>query len=532
MNLEAVVRCARDWWNRVGESIETSELYLFGSSIYRDGMQFDSNRSDLDLVTLIPDSARTAVDRFHWLVELAKHKQKLELELVPLLQRASAASSAVSLIPLTSDELAADVHKSKAKSFFAGNRFLNVRTGEEFPGLPGAGIAGDRPPLIAQALEYAQDLRCKYLSVPATGKTNALQWTSEDEPMPKSAMRCVAQIAAGNGRDAKEDERFDVNVGFSHFNAYVFQMRHVDAMYRSLYDWLIARSGGRGAREGLSSDMHLFVTEAIFDLAVSSDNTASKASKTLPGTSAQTRQEVISHAPLHVVFHINRSGHLAGDHDTLIAATTEATFNLKWRNQPYLNVRMAEKEVKDEIAACEQRGDASARVRRIALLDEQRWQAIKRSDLERGFQLLLFFQRVLFPNDLTRDQVLVLAMQSYALLCQERGLPKASSFGGPLVAENPNLEDTPGPESIYFGIEAETLKAYLRDTFQDDSLLHLGANPQSLRSFPEDMVAINFVPLLVKALLDSMPTVVDIPGKSEEYVEVACELKYWTVGVS
>ncbi|MCX4176705.1 hypothetical protein NIE33_35860 [Paraburkholderia madseniana] len=160
MSLESVIGCVQEWWNRVDANIDASDLYLFGSSIYRDGLQFDWHRSDLDLVALIPESKRTAVDRYEWLVELAKHKQRLELDLVPLLQRENAGMPAVSLIPLTTEELRADVHKSKVKHFFADNEFLNIRTKGLRKGIPRAGDGGNRSPLILQGLEYAQELRC------------------------------------------------------------------------------------------------------------------------------------------------------------------------------------------------------------------------------------------------------------------------------------------------------------------------------------------------------------------------------------
>ncbi len=345
-------------------------------------------------------------------------------------------------------------------------------------------------------------------------------------------MRCVAQIAAGNGQDATEDERFDVNVGLSHFSAYVFQMRRRGEMYGKLYDWLMARGGGRGQREGLTSEMHLFLTEVIFDLAVSSDNSTADAATVGTSVAAETRAEVTGQRPLNAEFFISRSGHLAGTQETILASVLDATHNLKWRNQPYLSVRMSESEVVDEIVAFEKLNDVASKKRRLELLDEQRWQAIKRSDLERGFQLILFFQRPLFPDEATRDDLLVLAMQSYALLCQERGIAKASNFDGPLVSENLNLQDTPMRSAIRFGIQESILKKYLMENFADESLLHLGVTQKSMRTFPEDMVAISFVPLLVKALLESMPEVIDIPTKSPDYVEVACELRYWQVGVS
>lgn len=531
VELGTVVEFLRQWWNSVGQKMAVTDLYLFGSSIYEDGQQFDSRRSDLDLVTLLPDSASDAVSRFEWMCAIGEQKKLLEIQLIQVLQRPNAGEPIVSLVPMTAEDLAADIHKSKASHFFADNDFLRLSDMRTLKGLPGAGQAGPQPDAISQALQFAQELRSKYLAVPATGVASVLAWSSKDDPMPKPVMRSAAQIAAHGEQYASEAERFDVNVGLKYFEDYVFRRRHENPLYRQLSAWLTARSGGRGKRTDLQPDMHLFMGEVIFDLAVSASNSLESPSTVGNKSEPLTKGEVSRQPALAVEFQIGRNGHLVGEPESLQASIDEAGFNLRWQHRPYFSVGLPEKDVDDEIAACQAKGDPASRTRRIELLDEKRWQALRRNDLERGFEALLYYQRPLFPDAGTRANAMILAMQSYALLCHEKGTLGASAFGGSLVAVNCALEDTPMKTVIRFGIPQQKLKTYLSKTFGKPSVLSLAAKNQPLLSLPGDLVAIHFVPLLVKSLVDTMSEGTDIVNTVDTYVEHACQLGRWTVGV-
>jgi len=530
MELVAVVERLLDWWQDVAKRLAVTELYLFGSSIYKNGAQFDASMSDLDVVTLIPSTASDAVKRLEWMRTVAEEKKSLELQLLQALQRNNAAKPIVSFIPMTMGELAADIHKSRVSRFFAGNEFLRLSDGKVITGLPGAGDAGSQPESISQALQFAQEMRGKYLSIPATGVTKALEWSSDDEPMPKAVMRSAAQIAAHGAVHATEDERFDVNVGLRHFENYVFRRRHDDDRYRELNEWLAARGGGRGKRTDLSADMHLFIAEIICDLAVSASDSLGVLVEPTEKSIPLARTDVPSRPAEKVEFKIGRSGHLSGQQDTLLASIAEAALNLRWRQKPYLTIAMTEKDVDNEILECEAKGDPTSRSRRVELLDEKRWQGLRRNELERGFELLVYYQAPLFPNRDSRSELLVLAMQAYALLCHEKG--GASKFAGSLVAMNQSMISTPMPDTLRFGFPSEQLNRYLRATFgKESNLLNLAAKNQCLLSFPGDLVAIHVVPLLVKRLAETMSATVDVVDTVDTYVEHACQLAYWTVGV-
>ncbi|EIN00431.1 hypothetical protein WQE_15411 [Paraburkholderia hospita] len=521
----------RQWWKDVGQKVAVTELYLFGSSIYEGGRQFDSRRSDLDLVTLMPDSAKDAVSRFEWIRTIGEQKKALELQLIQVLQRPNAGEPIVSLVSVTAEEIAADIHKSKAPRFFAGNDFMRLSDMQLMQGLPGAGRAGSQPEPISQALQFAQELRSKYLSVPATGGVKELVWSSMDDAMPKTVMRSAAQIAAHREQHTSDAERFDVNVGLNYFDDYVFRRRHENPLYRELNAWLAARSGGRGKRTDLQPDMHLFMGEVIFDLALSASSLNESANTAGSKTEPLTKVEVTEQPALAVEFQIGRNGLLVGQEDILKAAIGEAGFNLRWQNRPYFEVAMPEKELEDEIAECQAKGDAASRSRRIELLDEKRWQALRRNDLQRGFEVLIYYQVPLFPDAETRMHGMILAMQSYALLCHEKGNSGATAFGGSLVAVNIALEHTSLPATIGFGLPSKKLKTYLREMFDEPNVLRLAAENPPLLTIPGDLIAIHYIPLLIKSIVDTLSASTDIVNTVDTYVEHACQLRYWSVGV-
>ncbi|CAJ6932826.1 Uncharacterised protein [Burkholderia pseudomallei] len=530
VELDAVVELLRDWWKDVARELEVTELYLFGSAIYKNGAQFDASHSDLDLVTLMPMMAKDAVTRLDWIRAVATKKKSLELQLLQALQRHHAGKPIVSFIPLAPEDLSADIHKSKVRHFFASNDFMRLSDGQILRGLPGSGSVELQQESISQALQFSQEIRAKYLSIPAAGVNKALEWSSDDEPIPKAVMRTTAQIAAHGEAHATQDERFDVNVGLQYFGSYVFQRRHDDERYRKLSDWLAARSAGRGIRTDLSADMHLFMAEIIFDLAVSASDSLESVVGPAVKSTPLARTELPNQPALKVEFQIGRSGQLLGQQDTLLASIAEAGLNLRWQQKPYFTVAMAEKDLDDEILECEAKGDPESRSRRVELLDEKRWQGLRRNELERGFELLMYYQSPLFPDEKLRSELLVLAMQTYALLCHEKG--GVLKFGGPLVASNESMISTPMPVTIKFGLPSEALNRYLSETFgRKSTLLNLAAKNQRLLSFPGDMVAIHVVPLLVKNLVETMSADVDVVHTVDTYVEHACQLAYWTVGV-
>jgi hypothetical protein len=261
---EASIKLCSKW---AAESVtepllKACHLYLFGSAIYSEGEQFDALRSDLDIVCLMPDKL-SAIERVDLLGTLRSRKAKLELDMIPALHREVCNEPGVSIVALTQFEVAANVHKSGARSFFDKNIFFDLRAGQTQIALDSA---GDRAisDIRRQALEYCQKLRNDYLSVCANATGGLAEYRGID-PMPKALMRCAAQIVPNLPDGAWYDTRHGLELLFQVLS----QRRDEHPKLSALYKAISIRRGGKGQLQPLSGEQLLLLSELLFDQAVS-----------------------------------------------------------------------------------------------------------------------------------------------------------------------------------------------------------------------------------------------------------------------
>lgn len=259
---DAAITLCRDWAKRLEK--ETSiNSFLFGSSIYQDGTQFDPERSDIDIVCLIPNSITSALARFELMKKLHSAKREIELSMIPILGRTVCCEPGVSIIPLTDIELKGDVHKSGVGDFFRVNSFMNLLTDVETFGIPSAGTVSIKP-TAAQAMAYTQKIRNEYLSVAANGAGGIKPFDGHD-PLPKSLLRAAAQIS----KYSKLGQYFDVRLGLEEMHRTVLERRSEDPAISKLFDTKISvRRGGRGVLSPLDAEDQLLLAEILFDNAM------------------------------------------------------------------------------------------------------------------------------------------------------------------------------------------------------------------------------------------------------------------------
>lgn len=245
-------------------SLAYCQFYLFGSAIYLEGEQFDALRSDLDIVCVMPDGL-SAVQRVDLLAALKTRKATLELEMIPKLGRDVCDVPGVSIVALTPFEVAANVHKSGARSFFDKNFFFDLILGEIQLGLPSA---GDRaiPDVRRQALEFCQKQRNDYLAVSANNTGGLADYRGLD-PMPKALMRCAAQIVP----NLPEGGWYDTRHGLEHLFQMLQKRSDEDPRLRSLYKAISIRRGGKGHKQALSAEDQLQLSELLYDQACTGD---------------------------------------------------------------------------------------------------------------------------------------------------------------------------------------------------------------------------------------------------------------------
>ena len=236
------------------------DAYLFGSAIYEGGEQFDAQSSDLDIVIHFLEEI-DATERVRRMSKLYDLKLLLELKMVPRLHRTTCDAPGVSVLPITTFELQANIHKSKVRNFFDRNIFMNLNTGDRALGITDAGTLSVAEE-SRQALEYAQDVRNHFLAVSANGKGGLVSFDGTD-PMPKALMR----VAAPLNSDATIGTSYDTRLGLEYLFAELSRRRGDSEEIGILFRAISVRRGGRGRRASLSPSDQLLVAEILHELA-------------------------------------------------------------------------------------------------------------------------------------------------------------------------------------------------------------------------------------------------------------------------
>jgi hypothetical protein len=166
----------RQWAKSVNETIGCDGAFVFGSLIYKSGVQFNPMTSDVDLVIGIPEAATDAPSRAKWILDFLTHKQQLELSLMTLLKRPKANDPICSVVAVTQAELRSDIHKDGAAGFFGTNAFRNLLLEGAADGALAAGTNPITNNHVRSALQFAQKYRNIFLGVSANGTGKLLPW--------------------------------------------------------------------------------------------------------------------------------------------------------------------------------------------------------------------------------------------------------------------------------------------------------------------------------------------------------------------
>ncbi|MFZ2997910.1 hypothetical protein [Sphingobium sp.] len=257
----AAIDLCSDWAHEVSEAIPC-DIYLFGSAIYQDGDQFDAQLSDLDIVVKFHQDIE-ATDRAKRIDQLRGYKMMLELRMVPHLHRTNCEDAGVSVVPITSLELLANIHKSKSRHFFTRNVFLDLLTEEESISIPTAGTCSIQDE-ARQALEYAQDVRNHFLAISAN-RTGGLSPFDGPDPLPKALARTAAQLVPEIEAGGWYDTRYGLEYIWDELTRRQSESTELNQLHRKIS----IRRGGRGHRQPLSDFDQLLLAEILHDRASS-----------------------------------------------------------------------------------------------------------------------------------------------------------------------------------------------------------------------------------------------------------------------
>jgi hypothetical protein len=252
------IRLCESWTADVAPTVNC-KFYLFGSAIYRGGEQFNPIASDLDIVCELPQNG-DALARAKTIRLLYDAKQRLELSTLAALRRTCCTEPAVSLVVVTPLEIEVNIHKSATRTFFDRNIFYDLQNKAPTLGPMSGGTRIIRDEGLRQALEYVQRVRNDYLSVCANATGGLIEYSGPD-PMPKQLLRSAAQIIPG----AAEGEWYDTRQGLEEMDALLRARRAEDATWKSLFDKISVRRGGRGRPTNLTAEDQLLLAELLYD---------------------------------------------------------------------------------------------------------------------------------------------------------------------------------------------------------------------------------------------------------------------------
>ena len=259
-----------DWSDKHLNSIKHQGIYVFGSLIYLDGVNFNIESSDLDLVIVLDDEYLSdIIKRKQCLIDLKIAKKELEKELLILWERENAKEQIVSVLPIFATEILLDIHKSGVSDFYE-NEFEKINTGK-IESLA-TSIAQTKsnlaiPKLGVQILQEVQQIRNSFLINSATSNPDKIAY-SDSDIIPKKLSRSFAKLNSLDQELPYKGDEFNTSLGLDLLKSRLNGKR-ANSEYLELYNWIDNRSGGKSNTtnpERLESEQHLLAYELLWQL--------------------------------------------------------------------------------------------------------------------------------------------------------------------------------------------------------------------------------------------------------------------------
>lgn len=267
--IEKIIEILKTWKDNLAKDIKVEKVYLFGSSIYREGILFDPAISDLDLIIIMPENL-SPVQRLNWLIRLKEQKKELEKQMLFLLSKKATDREIISIVTIERRDLNFDIHKSRSRTFFRTNDFFDLDADKIVSGSEIVSFVELKNELAIQVLESIQKTRNLFLKNSAIRDLTELKWTGYDV-LPKDFSRECAKVQSmANGIKVPGDQ-FNLSFGNDFIKDRLRSMMDVDTQYAGLYNWIDSRAGGRSHirdKEILSAEMHVLLYEVLYDLTI------------------------------------------------------------------------------------------------------------------------------------------------------------------------------------------------------------------------------------------------------------------------
>lgn len=278
--IDEIISSIQNWATAALKNDDIKSVHLFGSLVYLDGVRFDAQVSDVDLLIVLDKkceknfSLKVSTLRF-----IFSKKEELEGILLKLLKR-KGDKSISSFVVASPWELAMAIHKDRSPSFYCDTEFLDLSSRKRAP------VGKQMSQHIATsdalaAVQGAQKFRNAYLTISANGERLDPPRT-EGSPFPKELLRAAAQLSYAQDPTAQSESKFDINKGL------VYLARLIGQSYPRLHEDLGKRIGGRGVGAEDEWEVQLEYWEAL----------AQTAEDVLEQPSKNIKDKLIEHAIL------------------------------------------------------------------------------------------------------------------------------------------------------------------------------------------------------------------------------------------
>lgn len=393
--LDPAIAVAGEWAHGLKSDGRILGAWLFGSSVSDGGLQFEGDRSDLDIIVevdweaLPPEARVTAIDA------LAEAKQELEGRLLLALERDLASIPITSVVPVTPFELTHAVHKDGISVIATGTPMLDLISGEFLTALRANADAVSLDPQHRKVLEFVQKKRAGHMARTPNGK-GGLGVVHDDlrDVVPKDLMRQFA-VATADLRSTGGDSA-DLNRGLSAISSYLQTFDPNPSLGVEVRDWLTRRIG-RGNEGAMPGRYYLFILEAAYDKVRNQYAGATTLSLSQAGRAilpASARQ-----APLPAQLTVSVRNALAGDTIAIHRAIDNARQNIAYKASPPFTLVFEEDPDADALLASDSTTLTDAdHVRQKTAFARRAMIANQTGAIEEAVRDVLYYGGILFPD--------------------------------------------------------------------------------------------------------------------------------------
>lgn len=373
--------------------------FLFGSTVNENGVRFQPDKGDLDVVVVVDWEKMAPGDRVVEINSLRNAKAQLEAKLFQKLHRINGLEQIVSLVPLTPFEVEQAIHKDRAGHILTSAPAYDLTERRNLDNLGGGTTAQPVSDLHHGTLAFVQKKRAEALAIRPNG-TGGLAAEAHDDPVPKQLMRHFA-IATFDG--TKGGDPADLARGLREIRRFAEQAADWTPMTTAFASWLEVLQGARGDVPPIISDDHyLLVLEAIYDRVRQQYLGAATVRFSPPPTVTPP-----SAAPSLPASHrlaarliVTGADKLGGSKDEVLRAIRAARANMKARVSKPLELAFEESdEAANLIDTADEDLTAAEHQRKVKAFERRTLVAARQIRWTQGTELILWYGGTLFGGD-------------------------------------------------------------------------------------------------------------------------------------